>query len=223
MLPPVIFIVYLSRKQPTFCDGMLIPCKMTSEKQGQKFNTDDVSLPRLGNCFSLVVLHGKFLLANQKLYPWWRIICMEFLRSFLRRHFVRKPAVALWNVSCFSGYITLYLGKQTHKVDTESKVEQSDWTYSIPEGLREMVTHLFPRGEEGFVHRLGKWVRARRYLRVLESGKGWKLVGPEVVVCWSSIIINHFNWKSLSEATIDYGWWQSIIAEKWKQLLMTKH
>ena len=125
---------------------------------------------------------------------------MEFLRSFLRRHFVRKPAVALWNVSCFSGYITLYLGKQTHKVDTESKVEQSDWTYSIPEGLREMVTHLFPRGEEGFVHRLGKWVRARRYLRVLESGKGWKLVGLEVVVCWSSIIIDHFNWKSLSEA-----------------------
>ena len=31
----------------------------------------------------------------------WRVISMEFLRSFLRRHFAGKPVVASWNVGCF--------------------------------------------------------------------------------------------------------------------------
>ena len=31
----------------------------------------------------------------------WHVICMEFLRSFLRRHFAGKPVVALWNFGCF--------------------------------------------------------------------------------------------------------------------------
>ena len=32
---------------------------------------------------------------------WWHAISMEFLRSFLRRHFAGKPVVALPNVGCF--------------------------------------------------------------------------------------------------------------------------
>ena len=45
------------------------PRQMTSEKQVQKFHTDDVSLPRSGYCFWLVVPHGKFDWNNQKHYP----------------------------------------------------------------------------------------------------------------------------------------------------------
>ena len=32
---------------------------------------------------------------------WWRVISMEFLRSFLRRHFAGKPVVASKSVGCF--------------------------------------------------------------------------------------------------------------------------
>ena len=34
---------------------------------------------------------------------------MEFLRSFLRRHFAEKPEVASRNVGCFSGYSYLLI------------------------------------------------------------------------------------------------------------------
>ena len=42
---------------------------MTSEKRAQKFHTDDVSLPKSGWCFWLVVPRGKFASTNQKHYP----------------------------------------------------------------------------------------------------------------------------------------------------------
>ena len=45
-----------------------IPGKLTSEKQMQKFHTDDTSLP-CGECCWLVVLPGKFVSSNQKHYP----------------------------------------------------------------------------------------------------------------------------------------------------------
>ena len=32
---------------------------------------------------------------------WWWVISMEFLCSFLRRHFAGKPVVGSWNVGCF--------------------------------------------------------------------------------------------------------------------------
>ena len=35
---------------------------------------------------------------------WWHVISMEFLRSFLRRHFAGKQVVASRNVGVFSGY-----------------------------------------------------------------------------------------------------------------------
>ena len=40
---------------------------MTSEKQVQKYHIDDVSLPRSGSCFWLVVLGDKFKQSTQKL------------------------------------------------------------------------------------------------------------------------------------------------------------
>ena len=46
----------------------LVSCEMTSEKQVQKFHTEDASLPRTGKCFWLVMPHGKFAPTNQKHY-----------------------------------------------------------------------------------------------------------------------------------------------------------
>ena len=42
---------------------------MTYEKRAQKFHTDDASLPRSGQCFWLVMPHGKFDLPSQKHRP----------------------------------------------------------------------------------------------------------------------------------------------------------
>ena len=56
------------------------PCQMMSEKRAQKFDTDDVSLPRSGL---------------------WHVISMEFLHLFLRSHLAGKPVVASPNVGCF--------------------------------------------------------------------------------------------------------------------------
>ena len=53
---------------------------MTSEKRVQKFHTDDASLARSGS---------------------YRVISIEFLRSFPRRQFAGKPVVASRNVDCF--------------------------------------------------------------------------------------------------------------------------
>ena len=57
----VILVEISLRKLLTFCDATsgLFPCKMTSMEQVQKFHTDDMSLPRSGSCFWLVVLRGK--------------------------------------------------------------------------------------------------------------------------------------------------------------------
>ena len=55
------------------------PWEIASEKWAQKFHTDDVSLPSSG---------------------YWRIISIEFLRSFLRGYFAEEP-VASWNVGCW--------------------------------------------------------------------------------------------------------------------------
>ena len=63
-------------------------------------------------------MHRKFASTNPEHYPnlgsEWPIIGMEFLHSFLTRHFVGKPAVAaLQNVSCFLIEATRrYLGEQ---------------------------------------------------------------------------------------------------------------
>ena len=72
----------------------------TSEEWAQKFHTDDVSLPRSGSYIWLVKANVPRGTNNQK-YTQWHVICVEFLRSFLKRHFTGKPVVAFWNISCF--------------------------------------------------------------------------------------------------------------------------
>ena len=37
-------------------------------------------------------------------FLYWHVINMEYLRSFLRRHFAGKPVVASWKVARFLGY-----------------------------------------------------------------------------------------------------------------------
>ena len=59
---------------------------------------------------------------------WWRVIGMEFLRSFLRRYFAGKPVLASWNVACF-----LRIGKTPHLVwnDNVNEVEAERFPYPI--------------------------------------------------------------------------------------------
>ena len=61
------------KKQPTFPDASTgFFREMMSEKQAQKFRTDDVSLTRSFfsvSAFDWVKQRGKFALANQKYYP----------------------------------------------------------------------------------------------------------------------------------------------------------
>ena len=42
-------------------------------------------------------------------YDYWHVISMEFLRSFLRRHFARKPVAASRNIGCFLRLVYIFL------------------------------------------------------------------------------------------------------------------
>ena len=76
------------------------PHKMTSEKQVQKFHTDDTSLPRSGSCFWLVVPHGKF--ASTNLWVWVVMRHQYGIYSLgSQSHFLGKPVVVSGNVSSF--------------------------------------------------------------------------------------------------------------------------
>ena len=64
----------------------------------------------------------KFLTRHDQPEPlprsgYWRVISMEFLRSFLRRHFGGKPVLALRNVGCFLRLWTVKLNKTWDAVD----------------------------------------------------------------------------------------------------------
>ena len=92
------------RKHPTCRDTTrryFPPSKRHLRGRLQKFHTDDASLPRSGQCFWLVVLHGKFASANQKHYTDLGSDASS-LRSFLRcrRHYAGKPVVSSQNVLC---------------------------------------------------------------------------------------------------------------------------
>ena len=82
---------------------LVFPPWMTSEKRGQNFHTDRVTTQ-----IWVVLLIGRIKFPTRhdqsKALPrwgYWRVISMEFLRSFLRRHLVGKPVVASPNVGCF--------------------------------------------------------------------------------------------------------------------------
>ena len=86
------------RKQPTNISWHhhWFPCEMTSEKQVQKFHT---SWPGPGGDSDwLNLLPIRRTIWSGK----WHVISIEFLCSFLRRHFAGKPVVASEIfVSCF--------------------------------------------------------------------------------------------------------------------------
>ena len=72
------------------------PWEMMFEQWLKKFHTYDVSPPRSGYCFWLVLSQEKFA---------WDLgsECHQYgiFVLVLRHHFVQKPMVASWNVSCF--------------------------------------------------------------------------------------------------------------------------
>ena len=72
----------------------------SKEERPQKFILMTHHYPNLGsasdwlkNCF----IRWEALLKSGL----WHVVSMEFLRSFLRRHFAGAPVVASWNVVCF--------------------------------------------------------------------------------------------------------------------------
>jgi len=97
---------------------------MTSERRAQTFHTDDASLPTK---IWVVLLIGwsKFPSWHDQseVLPYlprsvkWRVISMEFLRSFLRRHFAGKPFVASRKVGSFLRLICSQIGFFQHGVN----------------------------------------------------------------------------------------------------------
>ena len=89
---------YISRRHHWFLR------EMTSEEleRAQKFHTDDASLLRSAWEMFLIGRAAREICFNQSeaLPRSWQkgVISMEFLRSFLRRHFAEKPVVASRNV-----------------------------------------------------------------------------------------------------------------------------
>ena len=89
------------RKQPTFRHHWF-PCEVTPETRAEKFHTDDLPILRSGHCFWLV---GNILRPIRSTTQIWAVARhgygQEFLCSFFRRHFARKPPVASQDVFCF--------------------------------------------------------------------------------------------------------------------------
>ena len=74
---------------------------MTSEERAQKFLIMTCPFQDLGSACDWL-----------KQIPSWHVISMEFLYSFLRRHFAVKPLMASRNVSCFLRLRLQYNDKQ---------------------------------------------------------------------------------------------------------------
>ena len=102
-------IIFISlRKLPTFRDTTIGFRAKWRVKRAQEFHTDDTSLSRSGECFWLVVLHGKFALANQKHYPDLGSDTSSVWNSCARCSDVISQGNQLWRhkmLAVFSGYI----------------------------------------------------------------------------------------------------------------------
>ena len=82
--------VSLTRKQPTFRYATTgFPAQMTSEKRGQKFQTDDASLPRSGLCFWLFVFYFQPIRSATQI---WEVTGHQFGISVL----VSTQKTVLW-------------------------------------------------------------------------------------------------------------------------------
>ena len=86
--------------QPTFRNATthsVFPAKCRLKKGAQKFHTGDVSPPRSGKCFLLVEANSLARRTTRSSTQIWRkVISMEFLRSFLRRHIAGKLVTEWW-------------------------------------------------------------------------------------------------------------------------------
>ena len=83
----------LSQRHQSFCFSR----KMPPKKGAQKFYTGDVSPPRSGKCFLLVEANSLARRTTRSSTQIWRkVISMEFLRSFLRRHIAGKLVTEWW-------------------------------------------------------------------------------------------------------------------------------
>ena len=86
---------YSLRKQPTFrdsTDGLPAKWRLRNERR------NSILMTRTLQIWVVLLIDQSEALPRSR---YWRVISMEFLRSFLRRHFARKPLVMSRNVSCF--------------------------------------------------------------------------------------------------------------------------
>ena len=75
---------------------------------------------------------------------WWHVISMEFLCSFLRRHFGGKPVVASRNVGCFLRltFCTLWLLRWYHSPNRRRWTGWQRKNASVFEHTHVVSTHL---------------------------------------------------------------------------------
>ena len=106
---PVNFAVYINleegtsrRKQPTFGDATTgFPAKWRLRNERRNSILITRHYPDLSSASDWLKHDQSEVLSRS---GQWHVTSMEFLRSFLRRHFAGKPVVALWNVGCFSSW-----------------------------------------------------------------------------------------------------------------------
>ena len=86
------------RKQPTFCD---VTTGFPVKWRGNNIVETSAETPYwlITPQIWVVLLIGQSEALPRSGY--WRVISMEFLRSFLRRHFAGRPSVVSRNVGCF--------------------------------------------------------------------------------------------------------------------------
>ena len=90
------------RKQPTFGDATPWSSRETSSEIPYWWRvTTQIKVVFLIGWCKFPALHDQSEALPS--YGYWRIISMEFLHSFLRRHFAEKPLVTSRNVGCFLG------------------------------------------------------------------------------------------------------------------------
>ena len=89
------------RKQPTFCDPTnSFPAKWHVRKERRNSILRMLHYPVMGSASDWLkqMCNQSEALSSS---GWWCVISMEFLRSFLTRHFRGNPLVAPRNVGCF--------------------------------------------------------------------------------------------------------------------------
>ena len=105
------------------------------KRRAQKFHTDDVSLPRSGYCFWLVVPRVKFASTNQKHYPDLGKDASSVWNFCTRFSDVISRGNRLWRLdvsSVFSGYLLLFIKIKTiiKKRDVGVSIVSARWMLS---------------------------------------------------------------------------------------------